>query len=75
MTSPRAWLVWIVGIFAYLVAVSERTSFGVVGLEARFGLHERVEVVIDPLQNGSHGAEVVREQLAAFAQLREPASR
>ena len=34
MTSPRAWLIWIVGIFAYLVAVSQRTSFGVVGLEA-----------------------------------------
>ncbi len=34
MTAPRAWLIWIVGIFAYLVAVSQRTSFGVVGLEA-----------------------------------------
>ena len=34
MTSPRAWLIWIIGIFAYLVAVSQRTSFGVVGLEA-----------------------------------------
>ena len=34
MTAPRAWLTWIVGVFAYLVAVSQRTSFGVVGLEA-----------------------------------------
>ncbi|HSN37003.1 MAG TPA: MFS transporter [Arthrobacter sp.] len=34
MTSPRAWLIWIIGIFAYLVAVSQRTSFGVVGIEA-----------------------------------------
>ena len=34
MTSPRAWLIWIIGVFAYLVAVSQRTSFGVVGLEA-----------------------------------------
>ncbi|WP_232084580.1 nitrate/nitrite transporter [Arthrobacter sp. SO5] len=34
MTASRAWLIWIVGIFAYLVAVSQRTSFGVVGLEA-----------------------------------------
>ena len=34
MTSPRAWLIWTIGIFAYLVAVSQRTSFGVVGLEA-----------------------------------------
>jgi sugar phosphate permease len=34
VTAPRAWLIWTVGIFAYLVAVSQRTSFGVVGLEA-----------------------------------------
>ncbi|MGY2747081.1 MFS transporter [Arthrobacter sp. UYCu723] len=39
MTSPRAWLIWIVGIFAYLVAVSQRTSFGVVGLEATERFH------------------------------------
>ncbi|MDQ0850773.1 sugar phosphate permease [Arthrobacter sp. B3I9] len=39
MTSPRAWLIWIVGIFAYLVAVTERTSFGVVGLEATERFH------------------------------------
>jgi len=34
VTFPRAWLIWIIGVFAYLVAVSQRTSFGVVGLEA-----------------------------------------
>jgi len=34
VTAPRAWLIWTIGIFAYLVAVSQRTSFGVVGLEA-----------------------------------------
>ena len=34
MTSPRAWLIWTIGIFAYLVAVAQRTSFGVAGLEA-----------------------------------------
>ncbi|MDQ0821708.1 sugar phosphate permease [Arthrobacter sp. V4I6] len=39
MTAPRAWLIWIVGIFAYLVAVSQRTSFGVVGLEATERFH------------------------------------
>lgn len=39
MTSPRAWLIWIIGIFAYLVAVSQRTSFGVVGLEATARFH------------------------------------
>ncbi len=39
MTSPRAWLIWIIGVFAYLVAVSQRTSFGVVGLEATARFH------------------------------------
>ncbi|MFJ5859802.1 nitrate/nitrite transporter [Pseudarthrobacter sp. NPDC092439] len=34
MTAPRAWLIWTIGIFGYLVAVAQRTSFGVVGLEA-----------------------------------------
>lgn len=39
MTYPRAWLIWIIGVFAYLVAVSQRTSFGVVGLEATARFH------------------------------------
>lgn len=30
----RAWLVWGVGLFAYIVAVLQRTSLGVAGLEA-----------------------------------------
>lgn len=34
VTAPRAWIIWIVGILAYLIAVSQRTSFGVAGLEA-----------------------------------------
>ncbi|ASN51804.1 nitrate/nitrite transporter [Sinomonas sp. R1AF57] len=34
MNSWRAWTVWGIGVFAYLVAVVQRTSFGVVGLEA-----------------------------------------
>lgn len=39
MDSRRAWLVWGVGVFAYLVAITHRTSFGVAGLVAteRFG--------------------------------------
>jgi sugar phosphate permease len=38
-TASRAYLVWGTGVFAYLVAVMHRTSFGVAGLEAadRFG--------------------------------------
>jgi MFS family permease len=39
VTSPRAWLIWTIGIFAYLVAVSQRTSVGVVGLEATDRFH------------------------------------
>ncbi|MEE2569647.1 MFS transporter [Pseudarthrobacter sp. J64] len=34
MTAPRAWLIWTIGVASYLVAVTQRTSFGVVGLEA-----------------------------------------
>ena len=32
--GARAWWVWGVAVFAYLVAVTQRTSFGVAGLEA-----------------------------------------
>lgn len=37
--APGAWLVWGVGVVAYVVAVLDRTSFGVSGLDAteRFG--------------------------------------
>ncbi|MFT4469991.1 MFS transporter [Arthrobacter sulfonylureivorans] len=34
MDSRRAWWVWASGIFAYLVAITQRTSFGVAGLQA-----------------------------------------
>ncbi|MFJ7751186.1 nitrate/nitrite transporter [Arthrobacter sp. NPDC097144] len=34
MTSKRAWIVWGVSVLAYLVAVTQRTTFGVAGLEA-----------------------------------------
>ena len=33
-SSRRAWLVWAVGVAAYVVAVLHRTSLGVAGLEA-----------------------------------------
>lgn len=39
MNAPRAWLVWTLGVLAYLVAVSQRTSFGVAGLEATERFH------------------------------------
>lgn len=32
--SGSAWWVWGIGVFAYMVAVTQRTSFGVAGLEA-----------------------------------------
>lgn len=36
----RAWLVWTIGLLAYVAAVLQRTSFGVAGLEAtdRYGI-------------------------------------
>lgn len=39
MNSQRAWWVWGVGVFAYIAAVTQRTSFGVAGIDAteRFG--------------------------------------
>lgn len=40
----RAWLVWGIGVFAYIVAVLHRTAFGVSGLAAteRFGISPSV---------------------------------
>lgn len=32
--SKRAWLIWGTGVFAYLIAITQRTSFGVAGLDA-----------------------------------------
>jgi hypothetical protein len=39
----RAWVVWSVGLLAYIVAVLDRTTLGVSGLEAanRFGASPR----------------------------------
>ena len=34
MGSPHAWLIWVVGLLAYITAVLHRTSFGVSGLAA-----------------------------------------
>ncbi|UZX02718.1 MFS transporter [Arthrobacter sp. CDRTa11] len=45
MTAPRAWLIWTIGIFAYLVAVTQRTSFGVVGLEATERFHASASAI------------------------------
>ena len=40
----RVWLVWGIGVFAYVVAVLHRTAFGVSGLTAtdRFGISPAV---------------------------------
>ncbi|MFD1213329.1 nitrate/nitrite transporter [Arthrobacter sp. GCM10027362] len=34
MDTRRAWLIWGIAVFAYLVAITQRTSFGVAGLAA-----------------------------------------
>jgi len=39
VNAPRAWLIWSIGVLAYLVAVAQRTSFGVSGLEATERFH------------------------------------
>jgi sugar phosphate permease len=37
--SRRAWLIWGTGVFAYLIAITQRTSFGVAGLDATVRFH------------------------------------
>jgi MFS family permease len=39
VNAPRAWLIWSIGVLAYLVGVAQRTSFGVSGLEATERFH------------------------------------
>lgn len=39
MESRRAWVIWGIGVFAYLIAITQRTSFGVAGLEATARFH------------------------------------
>jgi len=34
LTAVRGWVVWVVGVLAYVLAVSQRTGFGVAGLDA-----------------------------------------
>lgn len=45
VNAPRAWLIWTVGVFAYLVAVAQRTSFGIAGLEATERFHATAAAV------------------------------
>jgi MFS family permease len=45
VTAHRAWLIWTIGIFSYLVAVTQRTSFGVVGLEATERFHASASAI------------------------------
>lgn len=63
MTSPgprvtRAHLVWAVGVFAYLCAVSGRASFGVASVEAsaRFGVDGAVLSLFGVVQLGTYAA-------------------
>ena len=60
-TSPRltrAHLVWAVGVFAYLCAVSGRASFGVASVEAsaRFGIDGAVLSLFGVVQLGTYAA-------------------
>jgi MFS family permease len=62
-SSRRAWLVWSVGIAAYIVAVLQRTSLGVAGLEAT----DRFETSASVL------ASFTVVQLVVYAALQVPA--
>lgn len=55
---PQALLVWAVGVFAYLCAVSGRASFGVAGVEAseRFGVDGTVLSLFGVVQLGTYAA-------------------
>lgn len=44
MTAPavpriRLWVIWVVGLAAYMVGVMQRTSFGIAGLDAAVRFH------------------------------------
>src|SRR5690625_7051013 len=54
----RAHLVWAVGVFAYLCAVSGRASFGVASVEAseRFGVDGAVLSLFGVVQLGTYAA-------------------
>ncbi len=54
----RAWLVWGVGVLAYVVAVFHRYSLGVAGVEAadRFGITASVLAVFSVVQLGVYAA-------------------
>lgn len=63
MTAPRprltrAHLVWAVGVFAYLCAVSGRAAFGVAGVEAsaRFGVDGAALSLFGVVQLGTYAA-------------------
>jgi MFS family permease len=62
-SSRRAWLVWSVGIAAYVVAVLQRTSLGVAGLEATDRFHSSASVL----------ASFTVVQLVVYAGLQVPA--
>ncbi|KRC49879.1 MFS transporter [Leifsonia sp. Root227] len=45
MNSRRSWLIFVVGVFAYLVAVMQRTSIGVAGVSATERFHSTASVL------------------------------
>ena len=62
MNTSRAWIVWIVGVAAYIVAVLQRSSLGVSGVEAT----ERFAVSASVLSS------LAVVQLAVYAALQVP---
>lgn len=56
--NRRTWVVWIAGVFAYLIAVMQRSTFGVAGLEAsaHFGASASIVSMFVVLQLGVYAA-------------------
>lgn len=66
MNGRRAWWVWLIGVIVYAVAVMQRTSFGVAGLEAaqHFGASAGIVSLFVVLQLGVYAAAQVPVGLA-----------
>ncbi|MDQ1628563.1 MAG: hypothetical protein QOI54_2307 [Actinomycetota bacterium] len=45
VSSRRAWLIWSIGVTAYVVAVLQRTSLGVAGIDAAHRFHASASVL------------------------------
>ena len=66
VSGRRAWFVWLIGVVVYAIAVMQRTTFGVAGLEAsqHFGASAGLVSIFVVLQLGVYSAAQVPVGLA-----------